>query len=127
MTNATQLIMRPHIHHRAMTESVKNVEVVQSTADDPKVPRGVNLVFICDVLHHVKDRAAFLAKLAGEVAAGTRLALIEFKEGDLPQGPPAQIKISKRTMIELLRSAGFALVREAEAALPYQYLLEFRR
>jgi len=87
----------------------------------------VNLVFICDVLHHVKNRAAFLARLAREVAAGTRLALIEFKEGDLPQGPPAQVKISRRAMIELLRSAGFNLLREAEAELPYQYFLELHR
>jgi len=42
------------------------------------------------MVNPVKKRAAFLARLAAEVAPGTRLVVVEFKEGELPQGPPGR-------------------------------------
>ncbi len=118
--------MLRHIYHRAMVDGVKNIEVVQSADDDPQVPAEVGLVFVCDVLHHVKARATFLSRLAAEVKPGTRLVVVEFKEGELPQGPPASVKITRRAMLEQLRSAGFELVKEHRELLPYQYLLELK-
>jgi 2-polyprenyl-3-methyl-5-hydroxy-6-metoxy-1,4-benzoquinol methylase len=50
-------------------------------ADDPQVPGEVDLVFVCDVLHHVPDRAGWLKKAASEMRPGARFVLIEFREG----------------------------------------------
>jgi hypothetical protein len=84
------------------------------------------VVFICDVLHHVPDRANWLTKLHAEMAKGARLVLIEFKSGDLPQGPPEK-KIPKAEIVRLSKEAGFSLKEEQPDLLPYQEFLVFER
>ncbi len=116
-----------HIHHRAMTEGVSNAQAVLAEADDPKVPDGAQLVFVCDVLHHVKNRAAWLSKAHAEVAPGTKLVVVEFKEGDLPEGPPASLKLARADVVQAVSTAGFALTADNDALLPYQYVLTFER
>jgi ubiquinone/menaquinone biosynthesis C-methylase UbiE len=116
-----------HIHHRAMTEGIENVEAILSEADDPQVPDGVDVVFICDVLHHVSDRRAWMSKIVSKMKHGARLVLIEFKEGDLPAGPPSSLKIPKSEMVSLLDGVGLKLAEEKTGVLPYQYFLVFAR
>jgi len=116
-----------HIHHRAMSEGVENLEALLITPDAPAVPPGVDLVFICDVLHHVPDRKAWLSKIAGAMKPGARLALIEFKQGKLPQGPPEAVKIPRDEMVGLVEQAGLALSAERADLLPYQTFLVFSK
>jgi ubiquinone/menaquinone biosynthesis C-methylase UbiE len=114
-----------HIHHKAMTENVSNIEanVIQPT--EPEVPDGVDLVFVCDVLHHVPNRPAWLAKVTGAMRSGARLVLVEFKEGDLPEGPPESVKISRDKLVALAIKAGLELAVEQVDLLPYQTFLVF--
>jgi len=79
------------------------------------------------VLHHVADRSAWLAKLAAEMRPGARLVLIEFKEGNLPEGPPEAAKITRAQMLELVTQAGLTLASERADLLPYQTFLVFRK
>jgi SAM-dependent methyltransferase len=116
-----------HIHHKAMTEGVTNIEPVLASVDDPKVPATADIVFLCDVLHHVQDRQAWLERLHDQMKPGARLVLVEFKEGDLPEGPPAALKISHDDMLALVRDAGFTFVSEDGDLLPYQGFLVFRK
>ena len=123
----TQPEMIRHIHHKAMSQQIANVEPVVATPGDPKVPPGADLVFVCDVLHHVQDRAGWLKKLHAEMHGGTRLVLIEFKSGDLPQGPPEKVKIPKAKIIRLCQGAAFTLKEKRPDLLPYQEFLVFER
>jgi SAM-dependent methyltransferase len=116
-----------HIHHKAVTEGVKNIEVGLGKADDPSLPAGADLVFVCDVLHHVAERAAWLAKLSFEMKSGTRAALIEFKEGNLPEGPPESAKIPRSELVRLVTASGLMLESEKGDLLPYQTFLVFRK
>jgi 2-polyprenyl-3-methyl-5-hydroxy-6-metoxy-1,4-benzoquinol methylase len=116
-----------HIHHKAMTEGIRNVEPVLAAADDPKVPAEADIVFVCDVLHHVSDRPAWLLRLHDEMKPGARLTLVEFKDGDLPEGPPAALKIPRDEMLRLVRASGFVLIGEEKDLLPYQTFLVFRK
>ena len=116
-----------HIHHRATTEGVANLEAVLLGPSDPEVPAEADLVFLCDVLHHVPDRAAWLRKLVVEMTPGARLVLIEFKEGDLPEGPPASVKITRAQLVALATEAGLVLAAERAELLPYQTFLVFRK
>jgi SAM-dependent methyltransferase len=116
-----------HVHHRAMTEKVGNLLAVLGKADDPAIPEGADIVFVCDVLHHVPAPAAWLGKLAAEMKLGARLVLIEFKEGKLPQGPPEKLKISRAKLVSLATDAGLVLVTEQTKLLPYQTLLVFAK
>lgn len=114
-----------HIHRKAMKDGVRNVQAELTRPADPALPDGVDLVFICDVLLHVRDRQAWITNLAGEMRSGARLVLIEFREGELPQGPPESMKISRDKIIELVTGAGLLLVSEEPDLLPYQVFLEF--
>ncbi len=116
-----------HIHHKAMMEGVTNLGEVIASATDPSVPNDADIVFICDVLHHVQDQAAWLGTLHKEMKPGSDLVLVEFKEGDLPQGPPASVKIPKARLLSLVSDAGFRLDHEQKDLLPYQLFLVFRR
>jgi 2-polyprenyl-3-methyl-5-hydroxy-6-metoxy-1,4-benzoquinol methylase len=116
-----------HIHHKAMTEGVHNVQPVLIKPDDPAIPAGADLVFVCDVLHHVSDRTAWLRRLAAEMKSGAWLALIEFREGELPEGPPESLKIPRAQMIHMAGAAGLAFAVERPDLLPYQLFLVFRK
>ena len=116
-----------HIHHKAMTEGVRNVQVAFAKPDDPGVPAEADLVFMCDVLHHIQDRPAWMAKLAAQMHKGARLALVEFKEGKLPEGPPEAVKLSRAQLVALATGAGLVLDSEKPDLLPYQTFLVFRK
>jgi len=116
-----------HIHHKAMTEGVRNVQVAFAKPDDPGVPAEADLVFMCDVLHHIQDRPAWLAKLAAQMHKAARLALVEFKEGKLPEGPPEAVKLSRAQLVALATGAGLVLDGERPNLLPYQTFLVFRK
>ena len=123
----TEAEMIRHIHHRAMSEGVRNVEVKLIAPTDPGVSSEADLVFVCDVLHHVADRPAWLAKLAGALRHGARFVLIEFKQGKLPEGPPESAKIPRAELVELVTKAGFVLTSEHKNLLPYQVFLVFKK
>ena len=116
-----------HMHHKAMTDGVQNLHVVLGQAEDPGIPATADLVFLCDVLHHVPNQPLWLGKLVREMKAGARLALVEFKEGKLPQGPPENLKLPRAKLMELTKNAGLALVVEKPDLLPYQTFLVFRK
>jgi 2-polyprenyl-3-methyl-5-hydroxy-6-metoxy-1,4-benzoquinol methylase len=116
-----------HIHHQVMTRGVHNLTTAFATPDDPSVPAETDLVFMCDVLHHVADRPAWLGKLSAEMKPGARLALIEFKEGKLPEGPPESVKLPRAQLIALATRAGLILDGEKPDLLPYQNFLTFRK
>ncbi len=116
-----------HIHHKALTTETSNIEAVLTAPDDPSVPEGTDLVFLCDVLHHVQGRSAWLQRLHGALRPGAKVALIEFRKGKLPQGPPEKMKISRAEISRLMRAAGFHLVTDHAEVLPYQHFLVFER
>jgi SAM-dependent methyltransferase len=116
-----------HIHHRVMTEGVTNLQAVLVKPEDPEIPSAADWVFICDVLHHVAERSAWLGRIAAEMKHGARLALIEFKEGALPEGPPEAAKISRARMVALVTGAGLVLESEKPELLVYQTFIVFRK
>lgn len=119
--------MIAHVKERAAEAGVKNVTPVTSTPDGPGIPEPVDLVFICDVLHHVEPRAPWLAKLRDQLKPGGRLVVIEFRMGELPVGPPESMRIPKAQIVREVTAAGFELAGEEGELLPYQELLIFTR
>ncbi len=103
-----------------------NVQPVLAIPDDPKLgPGSVDTLFICDVLHHIDDRAAYYAKLKSALKPGGRIVVIDFHKRKLPVGPPPEMKLSSRDVEREFVAAGFRLAK-SHAFLPHQYFLEFR-
>ena len=102
-----------------------NLETVLAAPDDPRLPeQSVDIIFFCDVLHHVDNRTAYYPKLAQALKPGGRIVVIEFYKKDLPIGPPASMKLSDEEVIGEFRNAGFTLAKRLDI-LPYQYYLFF--
>jgi len=119
--------MLDYIRQRAQNDGVKNIQLVQAKPDDPQLPSAsVNLIFICDTLHHIEARAAYYPLLAKSLRPGGRLVNIDFYKKSLPVGPPPAMKIDKQDMIEEVKVAGFHVVKDFDF-LPYQYFLIFQR
>lgn len=104
-----------------------NLTTVLSVPDDPKLADGAaDLIFFCDVLHHIQNRTAYLEKVRRALRSGGRVAVIDFHKRPLPVGPGPAMKIARETMVEEFEKAGFQRVEEFDF-LPYQYFLVFAR
>ncbi len=111
---------------KAAASSPKNVETVLATPDDPKLPAdSVDTIFICDVIHHLHDRASYYQKLRSALKPGGRIVIIDFYKRELPVGPPPGMKLTEEQVVEELAAVGFEKTASHDF-LPYQYFLEFR-
>jgi SAM-dependent methyltransferase len=117
--------MVKYLGERAKREGLKNVTPVAAAPDDARLPGKVDLVLLVDVYHHIDDRERYFRKLAGSLAPGGRLAVIDFKL-DSRRGPPKSSRIDPGRVKAELAKAGYALSAE-HALLPDQYFLEFAR
>jgi ubiquinone/menaquinone biosynthesis C-methylase UbiE len=116
-----------HLHRKVMTEHISNIEVALAQPNDPGIPPGTDVAFVCDVIHHVAERDAWLRRGFEELQPGGKLVVIEFKEGRLPQGPPEAVKIPKSKLIGMIEAAGFRLAADDPKLLPYQTFLTFEK
>jgi arsenite methyltransferase len=109
------------------SEALSKVTVVPGQPDDPMLPpASCNLVFICDVLHIVEDRPAFLRNVIRALKPGGKVAVIEFYKRELPVGPPLWAKLSEEEAKEDFRKGTFTLDKQL-TFLPYQYFLIFTK
>jgi predicted methyltransferase len=119
--------MLDYIRQRARDSNVQNIQLVQALPHDPKLPpTSVDMIFICDTLHHISERSTYFPLLAKALRPGGRLVNIDFYKKPLPLGPPLEMKIDKQEMIEEAKAAGFHVVQDFDF-LPYQYFLVFER
>jgi arsenite methyltransferase len=104
-----------------------NVVTVLAAPDDPKLPpASVDLVFFCDVLHHIGNRPAYFEKLKKALKPGGRVVNIDFYKKPLPVGPPESMKLSEQQVEQEFATAGFRKLKQVDT-LPYQYFLVFGR
>ena len=104
-----------------------NLVTLLSKPDDPLLPEAsVDVIFFCDVLHHLENRPAYYRHLARALKPGGRMIAIEFYKRPLPIGPPPEMKLEEDLVMSEFKQAGFVL-RRTETVLTYQYLREFVR
>lgn len=120
----TEQGMLDYIMKRPGIEASRVIPVL-ATPHDPKLPEGeVDLVLIVDTWHHIGDRLNYLPRLRRALAPGGRVVVIDYREGELPVGPPPTEKLSRQTVVREFEKAGWRLAAES-VALPYQYFLTF--
>ena len=115
-----------HLRRRAERESGLNVVPVLASTDNPRLPAGgIDLIFIADTYHHLDHRAAYLPQLRRALRPDGRIAVIDWKAGRLPEGPPPEHKVAHEKVIAEMQAAGFRLAGSLDV-LPYQYVLIFQ-
>ncbi len=111
----------------ASSNAPANLETILAAPDDPRLPpRSADLIFFCDVVHHLGDRPAYYRKLANVLKPGGRIVVVDFYKKPLPVGPPESMKLSEEEVIAEFQEAGFGLSKRLNI-LPYQYFLFFDR
>jgi len=102
-----------------------NIVPVLAAPDDPKLPAGeLDLIFTGNTWHHLDNRPEYLKLLRRALKPYGRLAIVDWREGDLPEGPPPDHKVARETVVAELQEGGWTLTSES-VALPYQYFLIF--
>ena len=112
---------------RAKNDGHKNLVAVHGGADDPRLPEAVDLVFMCNVFHHLADPAAYFQKVRASLRPDGRVVIVDFRK-ELPEhapGPPEAMRLRPQDITAQMDTAGFSLVREDLELLEYQYVLEY--
>ena len=116
--------MLHHLRQRLREEGISNVRTMKVPPHDPLLVDGsIDVAFVCNTYHHIEDREVYLRKIRKALKPDGRIIIIEFnKEGDIPVGPPSQMRLSKDSVRKELQAAGLS-VTETPVSLQYQYML----
>lgn len=115
------------LEERAKAEGLSNIELIEGTPVDPKLPpKGVDLILLVDVYHEFSHPEPMLSAMRGSLKGGGRIALVEFRLED-PQVPIKLLhKMSKKQILKEFPPNGFRLVEQFDK-LPWQHLMFFER
>ncbi|MEQ8662433.1 MAG: methyltransferase domain-containing protein [Gammaproteobacteria bacterium] len=120
-----------HLRERVAASGLRNVQVVQSTADAVALaPASIDLAFLCNVYHHLEYPHGMLASLYAALAPGGRLAVVDFAriEGVSPRWILGHVRAGRATVAAEIGAAGFVpLDPPPLPALEDNYLLLFAR
>jgi ubiquinone/menaquinone biosynthesis C-methylase UbiE len=94
------------VAQKAKANGLSNVETIVATATDPRVPEPVDLLFICDTMHHLPNQSAYVQQFAKLLRPGGRVAVIDFSEGHWPQGHD-QFALTPAQVDGWMQAAGF--------------------
>lgn len=97
-----------HIDDSARRAGISNIRTVQCAEDDPLLPEPADLIFICDTLHHISERAAYLKTLRRYLKPGGRVAVIDFA-GSSPHIMPS-MHYSLPELEGWMQEAGYRLL-----------------
>jgi ubiquinone/menaquinone biosynthesis C-methylase UbiE len=102
-----------HIADRAKTLGLSNVRGVVGKYTDPAIPAtNIDAALIYDVLHHIKDREIYLKTLAGYLAPGGRIAVVDFVPGKGGHAKDAEQQISREQADAWMAAAGLKLAED---------------
>ena len=96
------------LRRRVAEAKLTNVVPVLGGFEDPFLPaNGVDLVLVVDTYHHIENRKPYFERLKRVLRGGGRLAIVEWKPGELRMGPPPNHKLAEGERESELRAAGF--------------------
>ncbi|MEQ8235085.1 MAG: methyltransferase domain-containing protein [Gammaproteobacteria bacterium] len=120
-----------HLRERVAASGLTNVRVVESTADAvPLAPASADLLFLCNVYHHLEFPRSMLASLFAALKPGGRLAVVDFEriEGVSPRWILGHVRAGRATVAAEIAAAGFVpLDLPTPPVLDDNYLLLFTR
>jgi len=95
-----------HVEMEATEQGMVNVKPTLGGPSDPLLPVDVDLVFMNDVLHHIADRAGYLATLALYLKPGGRIAIIDFRADQSPHKDDPTMIVTEEQATKWLEPAG---------------------
>jgi ubiquinone/menaquinone biosynthesis C-methylase UbiE len=121
-------IQREMLHllsERAKEADLKNIQLIEGTPIDPKLPTGeVDLILLVDVYHEFSHPQQMLAAMRRALKPKGRIALVEFRLEDREVPIKLLHKMSKKQILKEFPPNGFTLVEQFDK-LPWQHLMFF--
>ncbi len=125
--NDLQPEMLQKLHAKSQREKLSNVETVQGTESDPKLPPNtMDLVLLVDVYHEFSQPQAMLDRIRESLKPDGRLVLLEYRKEDpkVPIRPEHKMSVAEvKTEVE---AEGYKLDQVIEK-LPRQHIIIFRK
>jgi SAM-dependent methyltransferase len=115
--------MVKYLGERAAREKLANLQAVQASPADARLPEKVDRVLLVDVYHHIPDRERYFGKLKSSLAPQAQVAIIDFRM-EAPVGPPPSSRVAEAEVVGEMERAGYALVKRHDF-LPNQFYLVF--
>ena len=105
-----------HLEKRCRLLGLTNVEIVQGTVTDPKLPEAsLEMVIMVNVVHCLEKPVVLLKNISGSLKPDGMIVIVE---GNLDKAPDAAGEwYSREKLLGIYRDAGYILVRE-ETFLP---------
>jgi SAM-dependent methyltransferase len=92
--------------------------------NDPKLKTNeVNSVIVVNTYMYIQNRMKYLSILRKGLADNAKILIIDYKDNNLPIGPPSDIKVSLKTVENELKEAGFKSITADDNSLDYQYIV----
>jgi len=113
------------LRERAAEESLENLEYVEATVDDPRLPEAsCDLVLLVDVYHELSHPVRVLDHIRRALRPGGQVVLVEFRSEDRSVPIKLRHKMSKAQVLREMAAGGFELARETDG-LPWQHVMSF--
>lgn len=103
---------RPRLETRLATLTDANLQ-----------PSEVDVVVMVNTYMYIQNRVAYLKRLKKGISVGGKVLIVDYKERNLPVGPPSNIKIPLAMVEKELAAAGFKKVKSDDTSLDYQYII----
>ncbi len=106
------------------SEYREKLDIRLAAPDDPAVVVGeVDAVLVVNTYAYIRDRVAYFGSLREKLRPRAKMAIIEFKMNNIPNGPPEDEKVAMSVVEEELVSAGYRNVKVDDQTLEYQYIV----
>ncbi len=120
-----------HIAIEAKKRGHDQVRTVKGDQKSTHLPKNsVDVVFLCDVYHHLENPNLTLASIRNALKPGGRLVIVEFdrREGKSKEFVIKHVRASKDVFLKEIQLAGFAPIELKNAPeLQENFLAGFRR
>ena len=100
-----------HIDKVVRSDGIYTIRTVLGGEEDPRIPELVDLIFICNSLHHIDNRGDYLKTLSRYLRPGGRLAVIDFRDEDSPHLIPS-LNFSQNELETWAKRAGYRMLEE---------------
>jgi ubiquinone/menaquinone biosynthesis C-methylase UbiE len=120
-----------HVAREARKRGHAHVQTIHGTQESTNLPPGsVDLVFLCDVYHHLEQHERILASIHRALRPGGRLVVIEFdrREGVSSDFIMKHVRAGKAQFLAEITAAGFEpLPTQGAPRFKENFFAQFRR
>lgn len=126
LANDIEPDMVRYLTERARRENISNFAAVLGTASSPGLDEPVDVAFMCNVFHHIEDRATYFTAVLQRMRTDGRLIVVDFKKDASPDapGPPPRMRVAETSLVSELEALGWKQTRSDRESLPHQYIVE---